>query len=561
MTKGLPTRIETHCQAMLAFLGLVVFLALCLYQIELPGLHYDEAREAGVPAMQLLMGQPVETFRGSGIRITGTVFPLMVTDYIGALNIYLLLPFFALLGIDVFALRLMPIVFAALTLFLTYLLAQQLFNKRVAVITYLLLAVNPSFIFWSRQGVFVTSITATIAVASLLCWLRWYRERRARYLYMATYLFGLGLYAKLLFLWVIVALGATFLVLKISSLRKGLRLWVSSGRLAYKQLIIALVCFLLGILPLIIYNFQTKGTFLTLTGNLTSSYYGTSNLAFAENLVTRLEQFKVALNGGHLWYLGGVFTNDFYPFFFVGAGLACIPVVLLRAKDEWRRVAFPFLMLAFMVLASCFTVSALWLTHYAILVPFPPMAVAVALDLLVRYAIPSGAGHEGNPIYRFIPDLVVFLLVAILMTSDLQVDLSYHKALARSGGYAAHSSASYELARYLQDQGVPSPLAMDWGIDATVQFLTLGAVNPIEIFGYEWEPNEAFEERLEIFLPNPDNLYIFHSPGESVFHRRQAFDRLVVEMDKVSRVEEVILDRSGKSIFVLVRVIRGGSIG
>jgi hypothetical protein len=557
MTKGLPTRIETHCQAMLAFLGLVVFLALCLYQIELPGLHYDEAREAGVPAMQLLMGQPVETFRGSGIRITGTVFPLMVTDYIGALNIYLLLPFFALLGSDVFALRLMPIVFAALTLFLTYLLTQQLFNKRVAVITYLLLAVNPSFIFWSRQGVFVTSITAMIAVASLLCWLRWYREQRTRYLYMATYLFGLGLYAKLLFLWVIVALGATFLVLKISSLRKGLRLWVNSGRLAYKQLIIALVCFLLGILPLIIYNVQTKGTFLTLTGNLTSSYYGTYNLAFGENLATRLEQFKVALNGGHLWYLGGVFTNDFYPFFFVGAGLACIPVVLLRAKDEWRRVAFPFLMPAFIVLASCFTVSALWLTHYAILVPFLPMAIAVALDLLVRYTIPSGAGHESNPIYRFIPDLVVFLLVAILIAGDLQVDCSYHEALARSGGYAAHSGASYELARYLQDQSVASPLAMDWGIDATVQFLTLGAVNPIEIFGYEWEPNEAFEERLGTFLPNPDNLYIFHSPGESVFHRRQAFDRLVVEMDKVSRVEKVILDRSGKSIFVLVRVSRG----
>jgi hypothetical protein len=546
---------------MLIFLGLVVFLALCLYQIELPGLHYDEAREAGVPAMQLLMGQPVETFRSSGIRIAGTAFPLVVTDYIGALNIYLLLPFFALMGSNVFALRLMSIVFAALTLFLTYFLAQQLYNKRVAAITYLLLAVNPSFIFWSRQGVFVTSITATIAVASLLCWLRWYREQRTRYLYGGAYLFGLGLYAKLLFLWVIVALGATFFVLKMSSLRKGFRPWARSERLAYRQLIIALFCFLLGILPLSIYNVQTKGTFLTVTGNLTSSYYGTSNLAFAENLATRLEQFKVALNGGHLWYLGGVFTNDFYPFFFVGAGLACIPVALLRAKREWRRMALPFLMLAFTVLASCFTVSALWLTHYAILVPFLPMAVAVALDLLVRYTIPSGAGHRGNPIRRLVPDLVVFLIIAVLTASDLQVDFSYHQALARSGGYAAHSSASYELARYLQDQGVASPLAMDWGIDATVHFLSLGVVNPIEIFGYEWEPDEAFEERLGSFLPNPDNLYIFHSPGESVFHRRQAFDRLVIEMDKVSRVEKVILDRGGKSIFVLIRVSEGGSIG
>jgi 4-amino-4-deoxy-L-arabinose transferase-like glycosyltransferase len=564
MTEGFPTRIETCCQAMLVVLALAVFLALCLYQIELPGLHYDEAREAGVPAMQLLkwrnsvVGQPVETFRGSGIRIMGKVFPLMVTDYIGALNIYLLLPFFALLGSNVLALRLMPIVFAVLTLLLTYLLAQQLFNRRTALITCLLLAVNPSFIFWSRQGVFVTSITATIAVASLLCWLRWYRERRARDLYWGAYLFGLGLYAKLLFLWVIVALGVTFFVLKASSLREGFRLWAISGRLGYKQLVIALLCFLLGIFPLIIYNVQTKGTFLTLTGNLTSTYYDASNLAFAENLATRLEQFKVVLNGGHLWYLGGVFTNDLYPFFFVCAGLACIPVVLLKARHEWHRVAFPFLMLAFMVLASCFTVSALWFTHYAILVPFLPMAVAAALDLLVRYTIPSGVGHKGNHIRQLIPGLVMFLVMTVLAVSDLQVDLRYHQALARSGGYAAHSDASYELARYLQDQGIASPLAMDWGIDATVQFLTLGAVNPIEIFGYEWEPDRAFEERLVRFLPNPDNVYVFHSPGETIFHRRQAFDRLVVEMGKVSRVEEVILDRSGKSIFVLVRVSEGG---
>jgi hypothetical protein len=153
---------------------------------------------------------------------------------------------------------------------------------------------------------------------------------------------------------------------------------------------------------------------------------------------------------------------------------------------------------------------------------------------------------------------VAFLVITVLVVSDLRVDLGYHQALTRSGGYAAHSDASYELARYLQGQGVVSPLAMDWGIDATVQFLTLGAVNPIEIFGYEWEPDEAFEERLMNLVPNAGNLYIFHSRGETIFQRRRTFDRLVVEMGRISRVEEVILDRSGKSIFVLVRVSEGG---
>jgi hypothetical protein len=183
--------------------------------------------------------------------------------------------------------------------------------------------------------------------------------------------------------------------------------------------------------------------------------------------------------------------------------------------------------------------------------------MAVALDFLVRHAIPLGDGQKSHRIGRLVPDLVVFLVITVLAVLDIQVDLSYHQALTRSGGYAAHSDASYELARYLQGQGIVSPLAMDWGIDATVQFLTVGAVNPIEVFGYEWETDEAFEERLMNLMPNADNLYVFHSPGETVFQRRQAFDRLVIETGKVSQVEKVILDRSGKSIFVLLRVSEG----
>lgn len=532
-------------------LALVLFLTLCLYQLELPGLHYDEAREAGVPAMQLQLGQPLETFRGSGIRLGDRLFPLMVTDYIGALNVYLLWPSFALLGISVFVLRVVPVLFAATTLLLTYLLARQLFGRRVAALTGLLLAVNPSFIFWSRQGIFVTSITATIGMAALLCWLHWYRRQQPGYLYAGAFLFGLGLYAKLLFLWVIVALAATFVLFKIPDLAKDIRSQLRGWQC--RHWIGALAFFLVGISPLIVYNAQTRGTLQTLTENLTSTYYGGSNLAFTENLLTRLEQFQVVLNGGHLWYLGGIFANKLYPVVFVGAGLLGLFVVILRARHQWRRLAFPYLMLAFMLLASCFTVSALWFTHYSILVPFLPMAVVVSTDLLARTITPSASAPRPRGLDQIVPLLVV-LVVVVVGARDLQVDLSYHQALSRSGGYAAHSDASYELARSLQGRGASSPLAMDWGIDATVQFLTTGAVNPIEIFGYEWEAGEAFAARLAPFLANPENLYIFHSEEETVFPRRQAFDELVAGLGRTSKVEEEIRDRSGRLMFVLVRV-------
>jgi hypothetical protein len=69
----------------LAF-AVVLFLALGAYQLHLPGLHYDEAKEAGLNAMQLLTGQRVTAFRDAVVQLGPWRIPLMVQDYIGSLN-------------------------------------------------------------------------------------------------------------------------------------------------------------------------------------------------------------------------------------------------------------------------------------------------------------------------------------------------------------------------------------------------------------------------------------------------------------------------------------------
>ena len=89
-----------------------LFLSLAVYQLGLPGLHYDEAKEAGVNAMELLHRAPVTAFRGATVSLLGTDLPLMVQDYIGALNVYLALPFLAITGIGVPNLRLLPLLLA-----------------------------------------------------------------------------------------------------------------------------------------------------------------------------------------------------------------------------------------------------------------------------------------------------------------------------------------------------------------------------------------------------------------------------------------------------------------
>ncbi|OQY27129.1 MAG: hypothetical protein B6243_13335 [Anaerolineaceae bacterium 4572_5.2] len=112
-------------------LPISLFLAFTLYQIDLPGLHYDEAFEI-VPAMQLLKGQPVNAFRESALTLFSKEFPLMTQDYIGALNTCGSVPFLLIGGATVAALRSYAIAIGLLTLLLVYGFTTELSGRSLA---------------------------------------------------------------------------------------------------------------------------------------------------------------------------------------------------------------------------------------------------------------------------------------------------------------------------------------------------------------------------------------------------------------------------------------------
>ncbi|MGQ9667306.1 MAG: hypothetical protein ACUVWB_08325, partial [Anaerolineae bacterium] len=149
------------------------------------------------------------------------------------------------------------------------------------------------------------------------------------------------------------------------------------------------------------------------------------------------------------------------------------------------------------------------------------------------------------------------LLAAGLVASDVHVDMRYHAILARSGGYHAHSDAVYRLAEALEERAQGPVLAMDWGISASVQFLTLGRVAPREAFGYESldSPDEDFAERLRPYLSDPSVIYVFHPAEQMVYRgRAEAFSALVEQAGKQAVVVDVIYERSGRPAFVLLQV-------
>ena len=575
-----------------ATIALGVFLTLALYQLDLPGLHYDEAREAGLPALQILQGQPVSAQRGATVNVFGREVPLMVQDYIGALQAFLAVPFLAVFGANTIALRLMPVAGAALALVLAGILAGRLYGRHGAWAAMLVLAVQPSFLFWSRQGVFVTSITGLLAVAVPLLLLRGSRTGRAAPFIGAAFLAGLGLYAKLLFVWVLGALAIVALA------------WLIAGedwrRIPPRRAVLvaagSALAFAAAIAPLVLFNLRTGGTFATLGTNLTQSYYGVNNLAFARNLAVRLWNLRSFLDGSSFWYQGATlrngvapwvyglalaallagaawhalprrrsplllpavaalamlipegsefgpgFTEFVRPWTFAAAAVCLIVFLATERHAPTRRRMAPLTLLGLIVVQSCFTVSDLFVTHFALMAPLAPLAIGGAADLLTR--LPRGGR---------VPALVLpVLLVLSLAATDLRTSLDYHAALTQTGGLSTHSDAIYRLAGALRDR--PGPVvAVDWGFGVQVQFLTAGAVNPIEVFGYTPDADDAFRRRLEPFLDRPGAAFVFHTPQETVFARRAVFDELAAARGGVQWLAG-ISRRDGGPVFEIVGV-------
>ncbi|MBI2845984.1 MAG: glycosyltransferase family 39 protein [Chloroflexi bacterium] len=519
------------------FAALAIFTAFSLHQLPLPGLHYDEAQEV-IPAVQLILGHPTAPLAGGAVLFFGRQLPLMIQNYIGAINTYLALPFFKILGISVFSLRLIGVVIGILTLVAAYRMAKILFDFRVASLTALLLAINPSFIFWSRQGTFVTSVLSLLTATSLFAFVLWYKTRKPGFLYLGFFILGVGVWAKLSFLW----FWGGFFIAGMTTIIYLSRKEQATIGLGGKRLLAGLLFLIIGASPLLLYNLQTQGTVEEILRYLNTSYYGLSNIAFFSNLGARISNLNSLLDGGHLWYLGTTSQNLLSPLVFWLLALT-IPLLALRRPSGWGGIIFLALLMATMLPLSVFTVSDFKPTHYVLFFPLPQMFIAAGLS----------AWSQTNQILR-IPAIILALA---LLGWDLKSDLHYHRALALTGGYPDHSAAIYDLADYLAEQGQRPVVAMDWGFRNSVYFLTLGQVDPDEIFGYEsfTQPDPGFVDRLRPYLNNSQTLYLFHTPEWTIFQRKETFRTQLREVGKRMEVVKNFSDRSGMKVFVVATVI------
>ena len=144
-----------------------LFLLLASFNLDRPGLHYDEALKGGLPAVQVLNGQPITALNGVALHAGKWTLPLMVQNHIGAVQVYAALPFIHFGGPRAMSLRAMTVLAGAVTIVAVYLFVAQIYGQLAAFYGSTWLAGFASFVFWSRQGVFVTSLATCFAMCAL----------------------------------------------------------------------------------------------------------------------------------------------------------------------------------------------------------------------------------------------------------------------------------------------------------------------------------------------------------------------------------------------------------
>lgn len=539
-----------------------VFLVLALRQLDLPGFYYDEGFDL-VPMMALARGEAPELLRGIGLQIGGLSLPLMKMDYLGSLTGYLTLPFMAAFGPGVIAARLQPIFFSAVTIALAFVAARRWFGDRVAAVSTLLLAVNPSFIWFSRQGITVTSTMTVFSLASLILLdvarLRLGAGVPARLALLgAGIAAGLGLWAKFVFLWWLALLGVIAVVWLLASWMSGAR-----GRLAvgFRALPWLAGGFVMGAAPLLLFNLigLARGlgapTANLLLGSLTApTQYGLSNANFVGNFAKRLADFEVFLNGSYFWYNGVPFGNTLAMPWFLGA-VAIGAALALWRPERWKFAAVVACVAVYLPISS-FTVSGLWATHIFVLLPLPQWVIACAVVWLAEAATGLLRAPSGLRLAATLG--VAVALVAPPFARDVWVSEQHHATLARTGGSGRFSDAVYALSGWLDAKGVRAPVALDWGIQANVEVVTGGRVRPVEAHYFTADLVDPLRAQIRTLLANPDQMYIVlwggdaTAPGFAVFNHRAQFEALAREAGRTPREEFVASERSGLPVYVVL---------
>jgi len=388
--------------------------------------------------------------------------PLMFLDYEGCLKTWIYAPIFAVFPPSIWSLRMPVIMLGALSVFLFNLLLYQAGGKTAAYIGGVLLVTDPVFALVNNFDWGPVALQHFLLITGLLAVTRFHRTAGVPWLALAGFSFGLALWDKAVFLWLLLPICMA-----------GFLIWpeVVRRHLTLRNALAVSASFLVGAAPLLLFNATHE--WVTFRSHLIFS---------TAEVPAKLHVLRATVNGSVLfgYLVRGQSKTDLLEYGVLLA-LAALPFFW---RSEIRKAA----------VFTLFVVIAAWAQmtfnrnsgssphHITLLWPFPQFLIALVFSRFRRL----------GPV-----------ACVILVAANLSVFHRYWHNLVTEGSGLVWSDAINPL---LQDSTFTSasPICLpDWGLADPLQVLFKGTL-PLR------NPDSSY-------LKIPEALWVSHVTGQESY--------------------------------------------
>jgi hypothetical protein len=470
-------------------------------------------------------------------KIAGAEVPVMLISYLGAVKTWFYKGVFLFAAPRPIVLRLPMLLFAAASLGLFFELLDRTISRRAAWIGTLLLATDTSYLLLNTADYGPVTLQFVFKLAALVLLVRFHQntpflQNSRRDLALAFFLFGLGMWDKAIFAWVLFGLA----IAAMSVFPRDLRKHLSRANIA-----VAGLAMLAGALPLVIYNIARP--LETLRSN---AHIGQMELPHKTEI---LEQ-----------------TMDGYVMFGFLTAVEPGPQPgepkhwyqsLSLAASRWTGYPHRNAML-WAAIASVLSLVFLWKSPVRQPILFGLIASGATWLPMVLTAGAGGAAHHAILLWPFhlipiaavlarIPAAPAALVTALLCGSNLAVTNQYYADLIRNGPTVRWTDAMDPLERYLTDLHARQIVAADWGFMETMNLLSEGALPMVYA-------DTSSDQPLTALLRDPLNVFVAHCPGLA-YHpgERAALEDAARRENYLEEPITTIHDRNGRPTFDVFR--------
>jgi hypothetical protein len=526
------------------WLGLLfplIFLTLGLAFLGYPGLEDDE----------VLFTTPFFHLAGASVydmTLAQRKIPLMLLSYLGTLKAALYLPILCFFEPSVLTIRLPVLLLGCATIWLLYRFLEMIHGPRAAWIGGLLVATHATFLMTTVYDWGPVALQNLLLAAGMLLLAAWWKTPKWWCLFVGFLCFGLAMWDKALFAWVLSGISIAAVVVFPREVFRSLR---------WRNVAVAVAGFCLGALPLIKYNVSSRSRLAT--------FHSNASFAFNE-FPHKFLILRRTFNGSAL--LGYMSAEPWSDHARAARGAVEHVSYAIQSVFGEHRASYS------MEAAFCLgllLVPFLWRTSSRRILLFSLIATAIAW---LQMAITANAGSSAHHAILIAPLAFIFLAVGLAQTSlrfgrviavvlvllvgeNLVVTNQNLFQFANYGSLGVWSDAIYALADEVERTLPTQVVVDDWGIQNALTVLENGRLPMVTVSEEFLAPGLNENQRAYYVRLLENGLWLGHTTEYRVFTGvSDRIDRGAEEAGFRKETVRIVPDSHGRAVFEVFRFVR-----